>query len=212
MKHKKVIEGFKDDLSEGLNLLYKGYGKQLYGISVSQFKLNEDEAYDILYKTLETIGSYINRYSFESEKHFQNWLFKIHKNNILQFLRSKKSKELQLQKIKLAIQQRAEESQEIDEQSFSLDIYKSEFEKTPSINPFEKTSASKELMHAMHKALLELSETEKELLLYRMDNFSYDEIAAMLSIKNNQLKVKFHRAKTKLKKKVLAIIKEKNHG
>ncbi len=42
---------------------------------------------------MDTVGKVITRYEFTSENHFGNWLFKIHKNNILQFLRSKKSKE-----------------------------------------------------------------------------------------------------------------------
>ena len=41
-----------------------------------------------------------------------------------------------------------------------------------------------------------------------MSNYSYEEIAGMLGIENNQLKVKFNRAKAKVEKKTLAILKD----
>jgi RNA polymerase sigma-70 factor (ECF subfamily) len=39
---------------------------------------------------------------------------------------------------------------------------------------------------------------DRELLLLKAQNYTYDEIASILSIENNQLKVKHHRAKQKL--------------
>ena len=63
-------------------------------------------------------------------------------------------------------------------------------------------------MFAMQKALQQISDLERELLLLRMNNYTYDEIAAMLGIENHQLKVKFNRAKAKVEKKTLEILKE----
>ena len=46
---------------------------------------------------METVGKVVSRYEFSSENHFANWILKIHKNNILQLLRTKKSKEYNFQ-------------------------------------------------------------------------------------------------------------------
>src|ERR1700744_6544664 len=77
-----VIEKFKSSPRDGLAALYEDYGKYLYQFSINNWGLDEDECYDTLYKTLEATGKVIDRYEFESESHFRNWLFKIHKNNI----------------------------------------------------------------------------------------------------------------------------------
>ena len=63
-------------------------------------------------------------------------------------------------------------------------------------------------MFAMQKALQQINDLDRELLLLRMNNYSYDEIAEMLGIENNQLKVKFNRAKAKVERKTLEILKE----
>ena len=62
----------------------------------------------------------------------------------------------------------------------------------------------------LEEALEKLSEEDRDLLLLRGQNFSYNEIAEFLKIENNQLKVKFHRAKKKLLQQIDKIILE-NH-
>jgi len=47
-------------------------------------------------------------------------------------------------------------------------------------------------------ALSKLDPLDKELLLLKANEFTYDQIAELLNIENNQLKVKHHRAKQKL--------------
>jgi RNA polymerase sigma factor (sigma-70 family) len=54
----------------------------------------------------------------------------------------------------------------------------------------------------LQKALESLDPIDRELLLLRAQNYTYDEIAQMMNIENNQLKVKHHRAKTRLLKKI----------
>ena len=57
-----------------------------------------------------------------------------------------------------------------------------------------ENSKLKELQVALSK----LEPVEKDLLLLKANGFSYEQIADMLNIENNQLKVKHHRAKKKL--------------
>lgn len=206
MKYQKVITGFQDNPNEGLKILFEGYGQQLFGFSVTHFHIDEDEGYEVLYKTMETVGKVITRYEFSSENHFANWLFKIHKNNILQLLRTKRRKEQQFQIVD--INDWKNEAKELMDESFDLESFKTVIEEIAIVNPYESSHKTSRLFLAMQKALQELSEVERDLLLLRMNNYSYDEIAAMLGVENNQLKVKFIRAKAKVQKKTLEILKD----
>lgn len=206
MKYKNIISLFQEDLNKGLTALFEGYGQKLYGFAVTHFHIDEDESYDVLYKTLDTVGKVITRYEFTSENHFGNWLFKIHKNNILQLLRSKKSKEKDFQIV--SFNDWEVEAKELDDENLNLENFKQVIEQISEVDPYESSSKNNKLFFAMQKALEQLSEVERELLLLRMNNYSYDEIATMLKIENNQLKVKFNRAKAKVEKKTLELIKD----
>ncbi len=203
------MSGFEIGAEKGLRILFEGYGQKLFGFSVTQFHINEDEGYDVLYKTLETVGKVITRYEFSSESHFVNWLFKIHKNNVLQFLRSKKRKEHDVKMVELTDWEN--EVAEFEEESFSLDAFKPLIEEFASVNPYENSPETSKLFLAMQKALQEVTETERDLLLLRMNEYSYEEIAKMLNIENNQLKVKFLRAKAKVEKRTFEILKDTYH-
>lgn len=206
VKYLNIISTFQGDLRKGLATLFEGYGQALYGFSRNQWHLDEDEGYEVLYKTLEIVGKVIIRYEFSSENHFSNWLFKIHKNNILQFLRAKKRKEKLT--IPVNFEEWENEVREGEEMDFNLQEFKPVIDRLSSLNPYESTPSHNHLMLSLQKGLQQLSESERELLLLRMNNYSYDEIAKMLEIENNQLKVKFNRAKTKLEKLTLSILKD----
>jgi len=206
VNYKNIISLFQEDLNKGLTALFEGYGQKLYGFAVTHFHIDEDESYDVLYKTMDTVGKVITRYEFTSENHFGNWLFKIHKNNILQLLRSKKSKEKDFQLVSFNDWQ--VEAKELDDENLDLGNFKQVIEQISTVDPYEGSSMNSKLFFAMQKALEQLSDVERELLLLRMNNYSYDEIATMLNIENNQLKVKFNRAKAKVEKKTLELIKD----
>jgi RNA polymerase sigma factor (sigma-70 family) len=209
VKYIKIIKAFQTDLNQGLKILFEEYGQKLFGFSITHFHLDEDEGYDVLYKTMETVGKVVSRYEFNSENHFANWILKIHKNNILQLLRTKKSKEHNLQIVDFSNWEI--EAKEFEDEELELDSYKTVLEQISSINTFENSSSQSKLMFAMQKALQQISDIDRELLLLRMNNYSYDEIAEMLGIENNQLKVKFNRAKAKVERKTLEILKESDN-
>ena len=210
MKYQKVISGFQTNVNEGLTALFKGYGQQLFGFSVTHFHFDEDESYDVLYKTMDTVGKVITRYDFTSENHFANWLLKIHKNNILQLLRSKKSKEKSIHIVSFIDWQN--EAKDLEDENLNLENFEQTIEQISSVELYENSSKNNKLFSALQKALEQLSEIDRELLLLRMSNYSYDEIAKMLGIENNQLKVKFNRAKAKVEKKTLELVKDTYNG
>lgn len=203
-KHLQVISKFKSDLRDGLALLYDFYGKSLYQYSVRNWELDEDEAYDILYKTLETVGKVIGRYEFSTEKHFSNWLFKIHKNNSLMFIRAKSSKE----EIEFKTVDWQQEYQEANDENDAIDFNDNAIADQAD-ELYEDVSSTNPLFNALEKALLTINETDRDIVLLRMNNYSYEEIANMLGIENNQLRVRFLRAKAKIEKKTMDIIKGK---
>lgn len=217
LKHTGIISAFAEDLKKGLALLFENYGQALYGYSVDRWHLDEDEAYDVLYKTLETVGKVINRYEFSSDGHFSNWLLKIQKNNILQLLRDKRRKGLKMTAV--GFDQWEKEWQELETQADGsidgspgeLSLYKDILERVSQVDPYTSSPEQNYLMMSMQKALLNLNETDRELLLLRMNDYGYEEIARMLGIENNQLKVRFSRAKAKLEKQTLTILKETYH-
>ncbi|MCZ8354675.1 MAG: sigma-70 family RNA polymerase sigma factor [Cyclobacteriaceae bacterium] len=206
MKYQQVISGFIQDSKLGLKSLFEGYGSQLFGFSVTHFHLDEDEGYEVLYKTMETVGKVITRYEFNSETHFANWLFKIHKNNVLQLLRIKKRKEQQIQIVDF--NDWKEEAKELEGEYVDLEFFRPVIGEIAQLKLYENSQKNSKLFLALQKALQEITDLERDLLLLRMNNFSYDEIAAMLGIENNQLKVKFLRAKAKVEKKTLEILND----
>jgi RNA polymerase sigma-70 factor (ECF subfamily) len=209
VNYQDIINAFNQNLREGLALLYTHYGKKLYGYTVSQWQLLEDESSDILYKTLETVGKVINRYEFQSEKHFLNWLFRIHKNNVLQYLRDVKSKELKT--VHFTWEDWENEFTENGGDVKELAELKEVVESVHAGNVYQEEQPS-DLMLALEKALNTISPIEKELLILRMSNYSYEVIAGMLQIENNQLKVKFLRAKTKVQKLTLEYLKQMRYA
>jgi RNA polymerase sigma factor (sigma-70 family) len=203
-KHIQVIAQFKVSLKEGLTVLYEAYGKHLYQFSMKNWSLDDDESYDILYKTLETVGKVIDRYEFTSEKHFTNWLFKIHKNNTLMAVRAKMAKE----EIVYVTSDWQEEIEPEEYEGFSVNFDDHEIANIPSTQVYEEHNAGSPLFMALEKALQMIEETDRDILLLRMNNYTYEDIAVMLAIDNKQLKVKFSRAKAKVQKITMNLLKE----
>lgn len=180
----------------GWENLYLQYGRKFYGFAVSKWSFNEDDAWNIVYQTLETIILKISDYRIESQAHFDNLVFKIFTNFLRQEYRRLKKLEKEYQvlsygemDIALKDEMKDEGKKENEEIPFDEDFFKEYFETEETQNP---------KILDLEKALGMLSSFEKDLLLLKANNFSYDEIAQMLQVENNQLKVKHHRAKNKL--------------
>ncbi len=202
-KHVQVIAKFQEDLREGLSLLYEFYGQSLLQYSLKNWDLDEDECYDVLYKTLEIVGKVIDRNEFTSERHFQNWIFKIHRNNTLMTIRSKRAKEEVRFQLVDWQQEYADAAEEGDEINFEGNIIHLENGKL-----YDDNNVNSPIFSALEKALQMINETDKDILLLRMNNYSYQEIATMLGLEDKQLKVRFLRAKAKVEKRTMDILKE----
>jgi RNA polymerase sigma factor (sigma-70 family) len=185
--YKDILKLIANKEPKGLEELYTNYGNKFYNYSILRWHLNEDEAWEVVYRTLETLLLKLSNYQFESKAHFDNFIFKVHVNFLRQYFRSKRNQDIS--NIEFHDLNNAEEtphyiSKQINKNVFA-DYYKAEVIESP-------------YLIALNEALDKLDPKEKDILLLRAQNYSYDEIADFLKIENSQLKVKHHRAKQKL--------------
>lgn len=93
-QEKETYKGIVGKDKESIALLYERYGKRLYGYAVHSWKLGEDEAWNLVYKTLYKVLDTTADYSFESEKKYSSFIFKVFVNYLRQNYRdTKKAKE-----------------------------------------------------------------------------------------------------------------------
>lgn len=196
MDFNKLIDLLRKKEKRGLEALYMAYGERLYDYAITRWRATEDEAWELIYKTLETILDKINKYEFESKKHFENFLYKVFTNNLRQLYRAKRRKEGRLNFISLS------DLQIEDTEAFGVFEEESEISDVnlkQSLNEYYFGEGSKnQILILMRAALEKLSEDDRDILLLRSQNFSYKEIAEMLNTESEQLKVKYFRAKKKL--------------
>jgi len=195
MKFDEIIKLIDEKNPKGWENLFSLYGQNFYGFAVINWRFNEDEAWDIVHKTLETVVLKIGEYEIKSQAHFDNLLFKIFTNFLRQAYRKKKKIEENFRIIPLGEMELANPDEPLEIElsevniSFNEDFFKEYYEAEEIDNP-----KLKELDIALSK----LDPVDKELLLLKANEFTYDQIAELLNIENNQLKVKHHRAKQKL--------------
>jgi RNA polymerase sigma factor (sigma-70 family) len=197
MDFKEIIELIDAKDKKGWEALYMVYGKKFYGFAVDKWLFTEDEAWDVVYQTLEAIVLKIGEYEIENQAHFDNLVYKIFINFLRQSYRKKKSRLEQIQFVPLVELDLYEGMQEDEEKVSNSPI--------PFDNAFfnensEGDNIESPKLSLLSAALNQLEPLERDLLLLKANDYTYDEIATMLKIKNNQLKLKHHRAKRKLLK------------
>jgi len=189
----EIIKLIDEKKPKGWENLFLQYGQKFFGYAVINWKFNEDEAWDIVYQTLETVILKINEYEIESQTHFDNLVFKIFTNYLRQYYRKKRKIMMDFQLVSL----REVEYSSPDEETITNEAtlpFNEEFFKEYYENEETENSKLRELENALNM----LDTIEKDLLLLKANGFSYDQIAEMLKIENNQLKVRHFRAKQKL--------------
>jgi RNA polymerase sigma factor (sigma-70 family) len=182
-----ILKFIETNSPKGLELLYLRYGKPFYSFASERWKFSEDEAVEVVYKTLETLVLKLPNYEFGSQGMFDGFLFKVFINFLRQKHRETRTRQLpQLEFFDLEQEFKLPPyvQEALTKQSFS-DYYSSEVMESPT-------------MKLLKTSLEQLEQVDRDILLLRAQNYSYEEIAGMLSIENNQLKVRHHRAKQKL--------------
>lgn len=170
---------------KALKVLYELYGKKFYSYCLTRWHLSEDEAWEVIYKTLETLVLKLSNYSFASEGDFERFIFRVLINFLRQQYRSAQAKVNDIEFIDIDGVDSANTFEKFLSSSAVKDYYQTESLESPML---------KNLLTALEK----LDQIDRDLLLLRAQNFTYEEIASMLQIDDAQLKVKHHRAKKKL--------------
>lgn len=204
MEYKEIIKLILSKDKAGLEALYNIYGQKFYSFAVTRWNLSEDDAWEVVYQTLETLVLKLPDYMFESKLHFDNFLFKVFTNFLRQLYRKHRHREVEKYGTeKLFDDSIYSDSQEVTE---ILDIENRESYESSDfsiehqvLNEYYETEiVENPKLTALRKALEQLDEVERDILLLRAQDYSYDEIAKMLKIDNKQLKVRHHRIKSRL--------------
>lgn len=167
--------------------LYERFGKKLYGYGVSKWSLDEDDAWELVYKTLYRVKEVVGRYTFESEEKFSGFIFKIFINYLRNHYRDNKNKQLDTTELK------------DDHGRVSVDM--NDNEKPESI-----------YMSCLKKALQQLIDWQRILLLMRAQDFSYEQIAAYVDKPTDQLKVYHMRIKKQVTQSTNDCVNNKVYG
>ncbi|MDQ3111563.1 MAG: sigma-70 family RNA polymerase sigma factor [Bacteroidota bacterium] len=171
---------------EAIALLYERYGKRLYAYATHSWKLSEDESWNLVYKTLYRILNTTAEYSFESEKNYSSFIFKVFVNYLRQYYRdTKKAKE------HLEIVNTGEMEEHPEMAAGPKDSFGEETVETSSVK-----------MSLLKEELEKLEDWERMLLLLRSQDMPYAEIAKFVSKPEEQLKVYYARLKAALTKRM----------
>ncbi len=172
----KLIGLSKNDFTAEI---YNRYGKKLYTYAIHTWNLGEDDAWDLIYKTLYKVIDTYKNYQFEQEEKFASFIFKIFINYLRNHYRDTK---------------KAEENFPVSD----IDSMELQNKAEPIV-----TEAVENLrLNALNEELEKMEDWQRMLLLMRSEGRAYSEIAAYIDKPENQLKVYYQRLKDQISKRL----------
>jgi RNA polymerase sigma factor (sigma-70 family) len=177
-KKKSVQASSNDFLTE----IYNRYGKKLYSYAIKTWKINEDEAWNLIYKTLYKVIDTHKNYTFETEDKFASFVFRVFINYLRNHYRDQKNNGAEL---------------------MPLDLSNSQYHATDHGGMQAMTEvAPNEKLAVLNEELDLMQDWQRMLLLMRSEGMSYSEIAGYIDKPENQLKVYYQRLKEQITKKL----------
>jgi RNA polymerase sigma factor (sigma-70 family) len=167
-----IASKIKEKDTDAIALLYNRYGKKLFGYARIKWNLNEDDAWEIVYKTLYKVIKVIDNYQFEDENKFVGFLFKVFINYLRNHYRDTKDKQLDLVEL--------EETH-----------YKQKDDKQEQAEPVKLSP----LMECLQKVLQLMEDWQRTILLMRAQEYTYEAISKYVNKPEEQLKVYHMRLK-----------------
>ncbi|MFA5418617.1 MAG: sigma-70 family RNA polymerase sigma factor [Bacteroidales bacterium] len=180
----------------GTNVLFDKYAKKLYYFGIHTWKLDEDSAWELIYKTFEKVIQEINHYEFECEQKFSGFIFTVFTNFLRNHFKQKQNRENRVKLYSFDEQLFENTDNESNTQTERL-VKEKLFADALELHMTEPHQESP-LMVQLEINLGQMQEWERNLLLMRSQNFSYKEIEGYLNIPEKNLKVYYQRAKKKL--------------
>lgn len=169
----------RENKNKGFKTFYERYSKKLFSYSITHLKLDEDIAWDLIYKTFEKIIEKINDNDFENETKFGSFVLASFLNNFRNHYKNTRNN----------IQYSYDENKTLTN-NLSDDY-------------ITETSDSSELK-SLKEELEKLQDWERMLLLLKAQHMPYSEIAKYIDKPENQLKVYYARLKKKIMNKILS--------
>jgi RNA polymerase sigma factor (sigma-70 family) len=177
----------KQHREDGIKLLFEQYSKKLLIYASRTWSMEEDVAWDLIYKTIYKTADVISKYEFQNEQKFASFIFKIFINHIRDHLRQSKTATHGVREVELS------------------DLI---------INTYHQDSSSKSnsnhLLKILEEELNKLEDWQRILLLLRSQNMPYSDIATYVNKPEKQLKVYYARLKDQLTKRVQELANKKN--
>jgi len=184
-----LVAQLKTDKEKAIALLYERYGKKLYGYSVSQWKIDEDAAWELVYKTLYKVISVIDKYKFDDENRFTGFLFQVFTNYLRNHYRDSKKKNLETVGL-------ADKHEKLD------------YDRAEANAGDEKQSP---LMDCLQKVLRALEDWQRIILLMRAQDYAYEDIAPYVNKPAQQLKVYHLRLKKTVTDRTNECVQKNEH-
>lgn len=167
----------KSDKEGFVATVYNRYGKRLYSYAITHWNLDEDIAWNLIYKTIYKVAHTFDNYQFDSEEKFASFVFRILINYLKNHYRDTKK-------------QRMFEFSAVEDVDLS------------SKSDAEELSPVSGQLQALNEVLDEMQDWERVLLLMRSEGQPYAVIATYLDKPEKQLKVYYQRLKEKLAKRL----------
>lgn len=164
--------------------LYSRYGKKLYAYAIKNWNVTEDQAWDLVYKTLYKVMESYKSYRFENEEKFGAFIFKIFINYLRNHYRDSKRLNEKLQ---------VAEMSPVELQNRS-DSYRT--------NDLGTDAPADPRLTALNEELEKMEDWQRMLLLMRSEGSPYSEIARYVQKPEEQLKVYYQRLKETIAKKM----------
>jgi RNA polymerase sigma factor (sigma-70 family) len=177
----------KHNKEEGIKLLFELYSKKLLIYASRTWSLEEDAAWDLIYKTIYKTAAVIQQYEFQNEQKFASFIFKIFINQIRDHLRQTKTA--------------AHGVQEVELNEYIINNYRND--------AVEKPSPS-HLLKALEIELSKLEDWQRILLLLRSQDMPYSDIATYVDKPEKQLKVYYARLKQQITESMQKTANKKN--
>ena len=171
----------KSDRENGIKQLFECYSKKLLTYAIYKWQLEEDVAWDLIYKSIYKTADVIDNYEFETEQKFISFLFKIFLNTIRDHLRNSKLK---------------------NNTTILIELNDTIINNHPSdtVDPGPASTAMKILLNELDL----LEDWQRILVLMRSQEIPYSEIAKYVSKPEDQLKTYYARLKKLLMEKMNA--------
>lgn len=161
---------------EFISVLYERYGIKLYGYAIYKWKVDKDDAWELVYRTLYKVLDSYKNYTFENEAKFASFVFKLFINSLRNHYRDNKNR---------------------------FDLIPMEGEQMQNQAEVPASDRSEHpTMTVLNEELDNLEDWQRILLLLRSDGMSYAEIARFVDKPENQLKVYYQRLKDQISKRI----------